>query len=114
MLAVKVNYIPILNSSTLQRTISSIKNFLSAKVSKKIQIISDSNSTEFISGNLTEGSDGIITELTFKKVIKLDPKDLEDKQKLDKYINEIRYFCEQVSKIDDLQYLPINFRNKDA
>ena len=38
MLAVKVNYIPILNSSILQKTISNIKNFLSAKVSKKYKL----------------------------------------------------------------------------
>lgn len=113
MLAVKINFGSILENSILQRSINNIKKFLLDKVNQKIQIISDSNSTEFISGNICPDNDGIITELTYKKVIKINPEDLQDKQKLDKYINEIRYFCEQVSKIDELQYLPINFRIKD-
>jgi hypothetical protein len=113
MLAVKIISSNFSDNFTLQRSIQNIKKFLTEKISKKINTISSSNSTEFISGTLSNNDDGIVTELTFKKVIKIDPLDLEDRQKLDKYINEIRYFCEQVSKIDSLQYLPINFRDRD-
>ena len=63
-----------------------------------------------VSGNLDTNNDEIITELMFKKTITLKADDLNDRQKLDKYVKEIKHFCEQAASIEDIEYLPLNFR----
>ena len=46
----------------------------------------------------------------FKKTITLKLDELNDKQKLDRYVREIKHFCEQAAAIEDIEYMPINFR----
>lgn len=113
MFAVKVSSDNIRKNTKLNLTINNILTFLKSSLKRKVNIISDSNSMEIISGNINTNNGEIVTELTFKKVIKINLEDIEDKQNLDKYIKEVKHFCEQVSQIEDLKYLPINYRSID-
>jgi len=79
-------------------------------MSRSVNIVYDNDSIEMVSGNLDTNNGEVITELMFKKTIHLNVDDLQDKQKLDKYIREVKHFCEQAASIEDLKYLPINFR----
>jgi len=80
-------------------------------MSRSVNIVYDNDSIEMVSGNLDTNNGEVITELMFKKTIHLNVDDLQDKQKLDKYIREVKHFCEQAASIEDLKYLPINFRD---
>ena len=100
-------------NSILERTIQKLSDFLKKEMSRNVNIVSDNNSIEMVSGNLDTNNGEIVTELMFKKTIVLKKDDLNDKQKLDKYIKEIKHFCKQVASIEDLKYLPINYRELD-
>ena len=112
MFAVKISASDIKNNSIVQKTVDNFLLFLKNSLSRKVNVIADSNSVEFISGNLNTNNGDIVTELTFKKVIKISSSDLNDKQSLDKYIKEVKNFCEQVIQIEDLEYLPFHYRMK--
>ena len=110
MFAVKIFSKKRKKNNILERTIQNLSDFLKKEMSRSVNIVSDNNSIEMVSGNLDTNSGEIITELMFKKTIVLSSDDLKDRQRLDEYIKEIKHFCEQVASIDDLNYLPINFR----
>jgi|TARA_Y100000287_G_scaffold185769_1_gene189980 hypothetical protein len=97
-------------NSILSKTVSKLSDFLKKEMSRDVSIVSDSTSIEMVSGNLDTNNDEIITELMFKKTITLKADDLNDRQKLDKYVKEIKHFCEQAASIEDIEYLPLNFR----
>ena len=97
-------------NTVLARTVSKLSDFLKKEMSREVNIVSDSKSIEMVSGNLDTNNDEIITELMFKKTVTLKLEDLGDKQKLDKYVREIKHFCEQAATIEDIEYVPINFR----
>ena len=88
----------------------SLLDYLKKDMSREVNIVSGSKTVEMVSGNLDTNSGEIVTELMFKKTVSLNIEDLRDKQKLDKYVREIRHFCEQAAAIEDIEYLPINFR----
>jgi len=111
MFAVKIFSEKIKSNSILERTVKKLSDFLKKEMSREVNMISDSNSIEMVSGNLDTNNGGIVAELMIKKTIILDESDLRDKQKLDKFIREVKHFCEQASNIEDLKYLPINYRN---
>lgn len=87
--------------------------FISLFKKKKINIIDDSNSLEFIfSDEQKESEDQTTIEITYKKTITINNLDLEDKQCLDKTISEIKNFCDQAVNINNYVYLPLNMREK--
>ena len=88
-------------NSILSKTVSKLSDFLKKEMSRDVSIVSDSTSIEMVSGNLDTNNDEIITELMFKKTITLKADDLNDRQKLDKYVKEIKHFCEQAASIED-------------
>ena len=110
MFAVKIFSKKRKSNNILEKTIQNLSDFLKKEMSRSVNIVSDNSSIEMVSGNLDTNNGEIITELMFKKTIAFDANDLDDKQKLDKYIREIKHFCKQVASIEDLEYLPINFR----
>ena len=110
MFAVKIFSKKRRKNNILERTIQNLSDFLKKEMSCDVNMVSDNNSIEMVSGNLDTNNGEIITELMFKKTIAFDANDLDDKQKLDKYVREIKHFCKQVASIEDLEYLPINFR----
>ena len=110
MFAVKIFSKKRRKNNILERTIQNLSDFLKKEMNQNVNIVSDNNSIEMVSGNLDTNNGEIVTELMFKKTIVLNVDDLNDKQNLDKYVKEIKHFCKQVSSIDELKYLPINFR----
>jgi len=110
MFAVKIFSKKRRQNNILERTIQNLSDFLKKEMSRSVNIVSDNNSIEMVSGNLDTNNGEIVTELMFKKTIAFDVDDLDDKQKLDEYIREIKHFCKQVASIEDLEYLPITFR----
>jgi hypothetical protein len=88
--------------------------FISMFKRKKINIIDDSSSLEFIfSDEQKEIEDQTTIEITFKKTITINNSELEDKQCLDKAISEIKNFCDQAVNINNYVYLPLNMREKN-
>jgi len=88
--------------------------FISIFKKKKINIIDDSNSLEFIfSDEQKENEDHTTIEITYKKTITINNSELEDKQCLDKTISEIKNFCDQTVNINNYVYLPLNMREKN-
>jgi glycerol dehydrogenase-like iron-containing ADH family enzyme len=110
MFAVKIFSKKRRKNNILERTIQNLSDFLKKQMNQNVNIVSDNNSIEMVSGNLDTNNGEIVTELMFKKTIILNTDDLNDKQKLDKYVREIKHFCEQASSIEDLKYLPLHYR----
>ena len=79
-------------------------------MNKDINIISDNNSSEIISGNLDNNKCDVSVELMFKKTISISSEDMENLESLDKFISEVKQFCRQVSVIEDNTYTPLEFR----
>ena len=113
MFAVKIFSKKRRKNNILERTIQNLSDFLKKEMSQDINIVSDNNSIEMVSGNLDTNNGEVVTELMFKKTIILNTDDLNDKQKLDKYVKEIKHFCKQVSSIEDLKYLPLHYRENE-
>lgn len=111
MFAVKIFSKKIKTNSILERTARNISDFLKNNMRRELNTISDSNSIEMVSGNLDANDGGVVVELMIKKTLFLENEDLHDRQKLDKLIKEVKHFCEQASSIEDLKYLPINYRD---
>jgi len=111
MFSVKISSEKNKANSILLKTISKLSDFLKKEMSREVNIVSDSKSIEMVSGNLDTNNDEIVTELIVKKTITLKLEDLGDRQKLDKFVREIKHFCEQAATIEDIEYLPINFRD---
>lgn len=111
MFAVKIFSEKIKTNSILERTARNISDFLKDNMKRELNTISDSNSIEMVSGNLDANDGGVVVELMIKKTLFLERDDLHDRQKLDKLIKEVKHFCEQASSIEDLKYLPINYRD---
>lgn len=103
-------------NSILSRTAKTISNFLKVKLNKDTSIISDNSSIEMIAASAAKpdtGGDELVAELLIKKTIIINNSDLEDREKLDKFLSEIKYFCEQASKIEDTRYVPLEFRKRE-
>lgn len=110
MFSIKINSEKYKEDFILKKMISKLSDYLKKDMSREVNIVSGSKTVEMVSGNLDTNSGEIVTELMFKKTVSLNIEDLRDKQKLDKYVREIRHFCEQAAAIEDIEYLPINFR----
>jgi hypothetical protein len=111
MFAVKLFCENIKTNSILERTAKNISDYLKDNMRRELNTISDSKSIEMVSGNLDANDGGVVVELMIKKTLFLEKEDLHDRQKLDKLIREVKHFCEQASSVEDLKYLPINYRD---
>ncbi len=91
-------------------TISHIKDLFKKE---NINIIDDSKYLELITSDiLSKDENSTNIELTFKKTITINNKDIEDKHSLDKIISEIKNFCDQAVNINNYVYLPLNMRER--
>lgn len=100
----------------LKNTANTIANFIKGSLNKDINIISDKSSIEMIASSpnvLVEKDSSVVAELLIKKTIVINNFDLEDREKLDKFLSEVKNFCEQASKIEDSKYIPIEFRKRE-
>ncbi len=98
------------------RSVSTIASFLKGSLNRDVNIISDSSTIEMVSDSLYNKTDTnanknvIVAELLIKKTVIINTNDLEDREKLDRYLSEIRHFCEQAVEIEDISYLPLHLR----
>lgn len=102
-------------SAILNETIDNILSLVKNKRKSKTKIIKDSSCVEIISGNLNASNidDEVVVELTAKKILRISKEQLSSRHELDKFIKEIENFCKQASEIEDVKYLPLNFREKE-
>lgn len=103
-------------NNILFKTAKTISNFLRINLNKDTNTISDNSSIEMItasSSHSLESEDHLVAELFIKKTIIINNSDLEDREKLDKFLSEIKYFCKQASKIEDAKYVPLEFRKRE-
>jgi hypothetical protein len=101
-------------TESFNRSISNIANYISNTLNfAKTKLTTDSNSVEIISGNTNIYDDEqIVTELIVKKVIAIKKSELNDKDKLDQYLHEIKNFCSHAKEIENLDYLPLHLRQR--
>lgn len=94
------------------KTIKNIMSYISGQLNfYNSKIISDNNCIEIISGKELSANDSeIIIEMIIRKKISIRAEDFEDKEKLDRCINEIKKFCDEAKVIEEIQYIPINMR----
>ena len=97
-----------------KKTIKNIANYLKNNLNRRIKVLSDNSSIEIISGSPIENTGDMVVELLIKKRIVINNDDLNDKNSLDSCISEIKNFCDQASKIEDVSYIPLHFRKKDS
>ncbi len=99
-------------SLEFNKTMETILSILNSKLKKPTKVVSDKNCIEVTFGSSEwPEKDGIVTELLIKKTVFINNKDLEDRQKLDAYISEIRNFCDSATSIESIKYLPLHFRD---
>jgi hypothetical protein len=114
MLTVKIHNKKDVRTEAFMKSVTNIKKYISKHLNfKNTKITSDSNLIEIVSENKNIGNneDNIMAELIFTKKITISKDAYEhDKDELDKFLNEIRFFCEQVKKIEDLKYINIQYR----
>tara|TARA_Y100000034_G_C6820291_1_gene369366 strand:- start:45 stop:398 length:354 start_codon:yes stop_codon:yes gene_type:complete len=102
-------------SKEFNRTISTILGYIRETIGRRTRIVSDDFCVELVSGIEEEPaeSSGIVTELLIKKTIFINTSDLNNRDMLDRYLTEIRNFCNKADKIEGVEYLPINFRQRN-
>lgn len=96
----------------LNKTIDNLLSFLNKRRDSEVRTIKDSSSLEIISGNLdTNNMDNeLVVELMVKKVVRINADNLNSKSDIDKFVKEVRHFCDQAAEIEELKYIPINYR----
>jgi hypothetical protein len=100
-------------SSNFDETLKTILGILNSKLKKPTKVISDKNCIEVTFGSSEWPiDDGIVTELVIKKTLFINNDDLKDRCKLDAYISEIRGFCDGATSIENVEYLPLHFREQ--
>lgn len=98
---------------------NSIKNIISYISENlnfpKVKIASDSDCIEIISGNTGNSNvdDKIVVELSIKKIIILSKNDVSVDNKLDKFIQDIKFFCKQAKEIEDNKYIPFYLKREE-
>tara|TARA_B100001094_G_C18195702_1_gene810713 strand:+ start:4824 stop:5177 length:354 start_codon:yes stop_codon:yes gene_type:complete len=100
----------------LDKTINNLISLVKNARNYNTKIIKDSSSVEIISGNLNTNdvNNEVVVELAVKKIIRISEDKLSSKSDLDKFIKEIESFCDQASEIEEVKYLPLNFRVKNS
>ena len=114
MFSVKVLNNKINRTSKFNKTINNIVTYVFDKFdSGNTRVISDDSCIEIVSGKESyTDSDEIVIELLIRKNIIINTSDFDDRAKLDRYITKIKHFCDQAKSIEELQYLPINMRDR--
>lgn len=96
----------------LSKTIENISSFMRENLSlKNIKTLRSNQESEIVSGVKESFDDENITvELTIKKTIVINKANLGEKHLLDKYVSEIKHFCEQAKEIEEVRYEPLTIR----
>lgn len=111
MFAIKVHAKKSVRSENFNKTINTVKKFLTEKLIQKFKTISDDSSVEIVSGHSMDDAEGdVVIEMVIKKSFIVKSGDFEDRAALDHYLNNIKNFCEQAKAIDDFRYVPFVMR----
>jgi len=98
-------------TSEFKRTVETIFKYLNFDLNRETKVVSDNRCIEIIAGSSDSmDSGGIVTELLIKKTLFINNSDLEDRDRLDQYLSEIRSFCENADKIESVTYMPLQMR----
>lgn len=113
MLAVKIFNRKENRDSEFMRTIKTIVSHIYGKLSfKETRVVSDNEGVEIISGDDIAGDeDQIVAELMIRKTFVINTEDFNDREKLDKFMSEIKFFCDKAKEIEEQEYYPVSLRN---
>ncbi len=115
MLAIKIYNKKEQRESVFEKTIGNIISHICDRLNfSKARIASDSDCVEIVSGNtnIPDNDDQIVAELLIKKTVIINKSDFNDRAELDKFLTKIKHFCEQAKEIEDVEYMPLHFRNR--
>lgn len=112
MLAVKIYNEKSNRTEIFKKTIKNLIGHIYGKLSfKDVKVISDDDCIEIVSGNQKQVGEGqIVAELLIKKNIVINIEDFKDRAELDKFISQIKNFCDNAKSIEDSKYLDIDLR----
>lgn len=114
MLVIKISSRKDERNSEFKRTISNVVNYVHKKIFGETKVISDNETVEIVSGNEEMPLDGqIVAELLVKKTIVINSKDFSDKRELDKFLKEIKHFCDQAKSIEESKYVPMEIKPRE-
>jgi len=74
------------------------------------EIAEDDYNMEIFAGKEKVPEDSVFVEVTIKKKICINIKDLDEKSNLDRVVSEIKFLCEKSKELENYSYKPINFR----
>jgi hypothetical protein len=114
MLVVKINSRKDERTNEFKRSISNIVNYVHKKIFGETKVISDDDSVEIISGSEEVPGEGqVVAELLIKKTIVINSEDFSDKRELDKFLKQIKHFCDQAKSIEEVNYVPMELKPKE-
>ena len=98
-----------------RRTVETVLGHIRDSLNRNAKVVSDDFCVEIVSGKDMDGdilveNGSFVTELLIKKTIFINIDDLNNRDRLDRYLSEVKNFCEQADKIEGVEYMPINFR----
>jgi hypothetical protein len=94
-------------SNTFHESIETLKSYIFGHLNQSVRITDASSDVEISAGTLpSPNEDQIVAELLIKKRVVINKADFNDELELDKFLHEIKHFCEQAKSIEDLGYLP--------
>ncbi len=111
MLVVKVNNEKNSRTENFKKTIGNIVQYVHKKIAGEVKVISDDESIEIVSGSeAVPDENQIVAELLVKKTIVINIDDFNDKRELDKFLKEIKHFCDQAKSIEEISYVPLELK----
>ena len=111
MLVVKVNSDKNERTDEFKRSIGNIVGYVHKTISGEVKVISDDESVEIVSGSEAVPDEGqIVAELLVKRTIVINTDDFDDKRELDKFLKEIKHFCDQAKIIEEVSYTPLELK----
>ena len=94
------------------KTGNNISSFIKEKLNKNSLIIKDSNAYNIVSGNVDTNKNDLVAEINFTCEFSISQDDLNDREKLDKFIFYIKSCLDNLSAIEDNKYLPLQYRKE--
>jgi len=113
MLVVRINNKEKDRTGEFKRMINNIVSYVHKKIVGDIKVVSDNELVEIVSGSEEGPEEGqIVVELLVKKTIVINNEDFDDKRELDKFLKEIKHFCDQAKEIEESSYTPLELKTK--
>lgn len=96
------------------QSIETLKEYIFGRLNQTIRVADGNDSVEISTGTLPADidDDHIVAELMIRKRVVINTSDFTDELELDKFLQEIKHFCEQAKSIEDVNYLPPPLRQK--